>query len=112
MQARSQRALSSLSCPISASHAVCIHLVAGVHMCAVIDIRHWQGGRWDEAEGLSASGTAASARVILKAERPAVRCRWRLPTALTDLRDGPEALFAMGAPWAIPTVECPEVIGR
>ena len=31
----------------------------------------------------------------------------------TDLRDGPEALFAMGAPWAIPTVECPEVtVGR
>ena len=31
------------------------------------------------------------------------------PSGSGDLRDGPEALFAMGAPWAIPTVECPEV---
>jgi len=34
------------------------------------------------------------------------------PAGTGDLRDGPEALFAMGAPWAIPTVECPEVAYR
>ena len=34
------------------------------------------------------------------------------PAGIRDLRDGPEALFAMGAPWAIPTVECPEVAYR
>jgi len=34
------------------------------------------------------------------------------PAGTGDLRDGPEALFAMGAHWAIPTVECPEVAYR
>ena len=34
------------------------------------------------------------------------------PAGTSDLRDGPEALFAMGAHWAIPTVECPEVAYR
>jgi hypothetical protein len=31
------------------------------------------------------------------------------PVEMANHRDGPEALFAMGAPWAIPTVECPVV---
>ena len=68
---------------------------------------HWRYDRCDDPEVHSASGTLASARVILKAECPVVA-----PTVRIDLRDGPKALSAMGAPWAIPTVECPEVTTR
>jgi hypothetical protein len=79
----------------------------------------------DGPEALSAMGAPASAAAIPTVECPVVGVVWagdavgascslwvcegacrRSPA---NHRDGPEALSTMGAPWAIPTAECPVV---